>query len=86
VPAKIRRRLFRQYFRFDDGGGDSLSTLTDASRGLGIGLYITSQLVKQHGGRLRVQDAEGGGAEFIVTMPVVATPTVQRTPTSLVAK
>lgn len=85
VPAKIRRRLFRQYYRFDDGG-DSLSTLTDASRGLGIGLYITSRLVKQHGGRLRVQDAEGGGAEFIVTMPVIATPAVQRTTSPLVAK
>jgi signal transduction histidine kinase len=85
VPAKIRRRLFRQYYRFDDGG-DSLSTLTDASRGLGIGLYITSRLVKQHGGKLRVQDAAGGGAEFILTMPVIAPPTVQRTPTPLTAR
>ncbi len=79
VPPKIRRRLFRQYYRFDDGGSDALTLMTDGSRGLGIGLYISSRLVKQHGGRLRVQDAEGGGAEFVLSMPAIAKSTVQRT-------
>lgn len=77
VPAKIRRRLFRQYYRFDDSTNDSLTLMTDGSRGLGIGLYISSRLVKQHGGRLRVQDAEGGGAEFILALPKVAPSPVQ---------
>ena len=73
VPPKIRRRLFRQYYRFDDGSADAIATMTDGSRGLGIGLYISSRLVKKHGGRMRVQDAEGGGAEFIITMPTRST-------------
>lgn len=72
VPPKIRRRLFRQYYRFDDGGADAMKLMTDGSRGLGIGLYISSRLVKQHGGRLGVQDADGGGAEFVLSMPVIA--------------
>ena len=79
VPPSIRRRLFRQYYRFDDGGADAMKLMTDGSRGLGIGLYISSRLVKQHGGRLRVQDAEGGGAEFVLSLPVIAKPTVQPT-------
>lgn len=76
VPPKIRRRLFRQYYRFDDGSDDSMSRMADGSRGLGIGLYISSRIVRQHGGRLRVQDAVGGGAEFIITMPLVSKPRV----------
>lgn len=79
VSPAIRRRLFRQYYRFDDGATDSLDAMVDGSRGLGIGLYISSRLVTQHGGRMRVQDAEGGGAEFIITMPKVATRAAQMT-------
>lgn len=86
VPPEIRRRLFRQYYRFDDGEDDSMRIMTDGSRGLGIGLYVSAQLAKLHGGRLRVQDAEGGGAEFILDMPVIASasiePTVTEKPTA----
>lgn len=77
VPPDVRRRLFRQYYRFDDGSEDGMGIMTDGSRGLGIGLYVSARLVKLHGGRLRVQDAEGGGAEFILELPMEATPTVQ---------
>lgn len=72
VPLKIKRRLFKQYYRFDDGGGDAVAIMADGSRGLGIGLYVSARLVKQHGGRMRVADAEGGGAEFIVELPRIA--------------
>lgn len=81
VPAEVRRRLFRQYYRFDDGSEDAMAIMTDGSRGLGIGLYVSARLVKLHGGRMRVQDADGGGAEFILDMPIVAAPTVRPTST-----
>lgn len=76
VPPEIRQRLFRQYYRFDDGSGDAMAMMTDGSRGLGIGLFVSARLVQLHGGRLRVEDAIGGGAVFIVDMPVIATSTV----------
>lgn len=79
VPSEIRRRLFRQYYRFDDGSGDAMNMMTDGSRGLGIGLYVSARLVKLHGGRMRVQDAEGGGAEFVLDLPITATATMQPT-------
>ncbi|MCO5218389.1 MAG: ATP-binding protein [Thermomicrobiales bacterium] len=68
VPAEIRQRLFRSYYRLDESD-DPTSRITNGSRGLGIGLYISARLVQLHGGRLRVNDAEGGGAEFVITMP-----------------
>lgn len=77
VPPEIRRRLFRQYYRFDDGDEDAMSIMTDGSRGLGIGLYVSARLVKLHGGRMRVRDAEGGGAEFIIDLPIIAAPALK---------
>ena len=76
VPPDVRRRLFRQYYRFDDGDNNGMAAMTNGSRGLGIGLYVSARLVKLHGGRLRVQDAAGGGAEFILDLPKVAQPTI----------
>lgn len=77
VPPEIRRRLFRQYYRFDDGEEDAMTIMTDGSRGLGIGLYVSARLVKLHGGRMRVRDAEGGGAEFTIELPIIAAPALR---------
>jgi signal transduction histidine kinase len=72
VPARIRRRLFKQYYRFDDGQEDRDRTL-DGSQGLGIGLYISARLARSHNGTLEVDDAEGGGALFRLTLPRMPT-------------
>ncbi len=37
--------------------------------GLGLGLYISRQIVEMHGGALRIEDAEHPGARFVVTLP-----------------
>ena len=38
--------------------------------GLGIGLYISCQIVKRHGGQLWVESEKGEGATFHVTLPL----------------
>ncbi len=38
--------------------------------GLGLGLYITRQIVLQHGGSVRAESSRGAGAEFIVELPL----------------
>jgi signal transduction histidine kinase len=38
--------------------------------GLGLGLYITRQIVEAHGGRLRVESQPGQGATFFVELPL----------------
>lgn len=68
VPPRLRRRLFRLYYRFDDGE-ETKDGLAVQQRGLGIGLYISARLAKAHGGDLKVEDAEGGGARFVLTLP-----------------
>ncbi len=42
---------------------------TDVTGGLGLGLYISRQIVQAHSGTIRARNAEGGGAELIVELP-----------------
>jgi len=48
--------------------GERLDTLQP---GLGVGLFVSRQLAHAHGGTLRVEDAPGGGAQFVLRLPVV---------------
>jgi signal transduction histidine kinase len=38
--------------------------------GLGLGLFITRQIVEAHRGTLRVESQPGHGATFVVELPV----------------
>jgi len=39
--------------------------------GLGIGLYISQEIVERHHGRLRVESSKGAGATFFVSLPLI---------------
>ncbi len=59
VPAEIKDRLFTPYFTTKQGKG-----------GTGLGLAIVHRVVSDHGGRITVADAPGGGARFVVELPI----------------
>jgi signal transduction histidine kinase len=44
---------------------------TDASTGSGLGLYITTEAVKQLNGSIEVNSEQGKGSNFIVKFPVL---------------
>jgi signal transduction histidine kinase len=44
-------------------------TRGERSRGLGLGLYITEQIVLAHGGRVDVSSSVEGGTTFVVHLP-----------------
>lgn len=56
-------RLFARYSRVSDGDHFRQS-------GLGLGLYITKQIVDSHGGAIEVHSAAGQGSTFTVTLPL----------------
>lgn len=61
ISAADQQRIFEQFSRVasDDGTG-----------GLGLGLFITRQLVEAHGGSISVQSQPGEGSVFTVTLPL----------------
>lgn len=61
VPSEQRERIFGRFER---------AVSSQSYGGLGLGLYVTHQIVEAHRGRIRVDDRPGGGAEFIVELPL----------------
>jgi signal transduction histidine kinase/HAMP domain-containing protein len=62
VPPEERELVFEKFYR----GGDAL---TRQEQGTGLGLTIVRSLVELQGGRVWVEDAPGGGARFVFTLP-----------------
>lgn len=63
IPSSDLKKLFQLYYR---GQNYKVNNIT----GLGVGLYISSQIVKQHGGKIWVKSTEGKGSTFYFTLPL----------------
>ena len=51
---------------------DPFFTTKEVGKGTGLGLSICHGLITSHGGNIRAENAPGGGASFIIELPVVA--------------
>jgi len=60
-PAR-QRELFKPFTRLSDSNPDGLSS--------GLGLSLAKQILAGSGGQLWYEDREGGGARFVVELPV----------------
>ena len=60
VPAGEREAVFDRFVRFDTGGR------------AGLGLTIARTFVEAHGEHMWVEDAPGGGARFVFTLPLAS--------------
>jgi signal transduction histidine kinase len=58
VSADIRTKVFDPFF-----------TTKDAGKGTGLGLTVCRTIVDRHNGTIRLEENEGGGARFVVSLP-----------------
>lgn len=62
IPEKEIPYIFEKMYRASNSEKISV-------KGTGLGLYIVSQIVRAHGGRINVKSAVGKGTEFKITIP-----------------
>lgn len=64
IPAERLPRVFERFYQAHSDRNYG---------GMGLGLYITREIVERHGGRISAESKPGSGAVFAVTLPVSAT-------------
>jgi PAS domain S-box-containing protein len=67
IPQEEREKIFERYYRAVDPS-------THALPGLGMGLYLVAEIVKEHGGTITVESERGNGSTFQVTLPLTRQP------------
>ncbi len=60
IPQKILDKIFQPFF-----------TTKPTGQGTGLGLSLSYDIVKAHGGEIKVKTKEGEGSEFIIQLIVV---------------
>ena len=59
IPQKVLDKIFQPFF-----------TTKPTGQGTGLGLSLSYDIIKAHGGELKVETKEGEGAEFKIILPV----------------
>ncbi len=64
IPAEDQAKIFDRFYRVS-------YEKKNAFPGLGMGLYISWEIVNRHGGTLTVESSPGNGSTFSVTLPQI---------------
>jgi signal transduction histidine kinase len=59
IPDSIKEKIFQPFF-----------TTKPTGQGTGLGLSLSYDIIKAHGGELKVETREGAGTTFIISIPV----------------
>ncbi|MGB5262049.1 MAG: HAMP domain-containing sensor histidine kinase, partial [Lutimonas sp.] len=60
IPDSIKEKIFQPFF-----------TTKPTNQGTGLGLSLSYDIVKAHGGELKVESKEGEGSSFIISLPII---------------
>ncbi|MDA7418324.1 HAMP domain-containing sensor histidine kinase [Xenophilus arseniciresistens] len=61
VPEALRERIFEPFYR--------LPGASEREGGVGLGLALVKSIIERHGGQVRCEGREGGGACFVIALP-----------------
>ena len=65
IPGAEQKRIFRRFYRLD-------RRLSRDTSGVGLGLSIVHDIVRAHGGEVRVASRSGEGSTFTMLLPAAA--------------
>ena len=63
IPESLREKVFDRFYRADNSRNRETG-------GSGLGLAIARSIVEAHGGTIHVEETPGGGATFVITLPL----------------
>lgn len=66
IDKKDQERIFERYYRVEGQNENKFA-------GLGIGLFITDQIIKRHNGFMTIESEKGKGSVFTFTLPLTIT-------------
>lgn len=69
IPPEVLNQIFERFYRVPGA-----EVQTGSSVGLGLGLYITRQIIERHGGRITVKSVPDDGSVFSVLLPLALEP------------
>lgn len=61
IPDNCKEKVFKRFFRMDSSRSTS---------GNGLGLALVAAIIRAHNGSIHVEDTPGGGATFVVKLPL----------------
>lgn len=63
ISAEKQPKIFERFFRVTGGGQETFP-------GLGLGLFISAEIIKRHKGTISVESTEGKGSTFCFSLPL----------------
>lgn len=63
IAREHQQKIFERYYQVSDSSHQPFA-------GLGIGLYLASEIIKRHHGTIRVESVPGRGSTFSFTLPI----------------
>jgi two-component system, OmpR family, sensor histidine kinase VicK len=65
IPKKDHDQIFKRFYQVDGNAEKHLA-------GMGLGLYIADEIIRQQGGQLWVESEDGKGATFCFSVPLLS--------------
>lgn len=62
IPHELKEKIFEKFYRLED-------EKTRKTKGTGLGLYLSTKIIKDHGGRITVRNNTPKGSIFAIQLP-----------------